>query len=106
MINKIKQSLKAINNQHLLTTMMVLILIQPLIDLDYLMYPWLNPTGIPLPSTIVYFIGMPLVILMAYFLKETQKRKYFGLRLAMALWLAYTLLPTILWLKICLNSYI
>lgn len=76
-MEKIKNLVKKINNQHLIIAMTVIVLIQPLIDLDYLIYPWLNPTGLPLPSTLIYFIGMPLVFFMAFLLKESNKKKVF-----------------------------
>lgn len=72
--NKLKSYL---SNETIMTLMMLLVLIQPIIDLDYLLYPTLDPIGIPLPSTVVFFIGMPLVFALAFLLKETSKKKVF-----------------------------
>ena len=64
-------------NENLVTIMVLVVLLQPIIDIDYLLYPLLDPIGIPLPSTIIYFIGFPIVIALAYLIKEQNKKKVF-----------------------------
>lgn len=54
---------------------MILIVIQPLIDLDYLVYEWLNQFGLPRPSTIMRFIILPLLIIASYFIHERNRKR-------------------------------
>lgn len=65
------------NKDNLLVLLMVSLIAQPIFDLDYLAYPFLDQFGLPLPSTIFYFIGLPLLVLYTYIIKETNKRKVF-----------------------------
>ena len=53
----------------------LLIAIQPLIDMDYLFYDFLNQFGIPRLSTILRFIVIPLLILWAFFKRDTHKKR-------------------------------
>lgn len=66
---------KYATNDHHLILMVMIILLQPIVDMDYLLYPYLDPIGLPLPSTVFYFIGLPLVIGLSFLIKEQSKRK-------------------------------
>ncbi len=68
---------KYANNENIITLMVLVVLLQPIVDIDYLLYPYLDPIGLPLPSTIFYFIGVPLVVMLAFLVKEQNKRKVF-----------------------------
>jgi hypothetical protein len=68
---------KIINKENLLVLLMASLIAQPIFDLDYLAYPFLDKFGLPLPSTIFYFIGLPLLIIFTYIVKETNKKKVF-----------------------------
>lgn len=75
-MKKIKEiTQKYANNENLITMMVLVVLLQPIIDIDYLLYPYLDPIGLPLPSTIIYFIGFPIVIVLAFLIKEQNKKK-------------------------------
>ena len=63
--------------EHYLALMVALVLAQPILDMDWILYSFLDPLGIPLPSTVVYFIGMPLVFVLAFLLFEKNKKKTF-----------------------------
>ena len=54
---------------------LLLFIIQPLIDLDYLIYPFLDQFGIPRPSTIIRFLIIPLAVLWTFFLADENKKK-------------------------------
>ena len=54
---------------------LLLFIIQPLIDLDYLIYPFLDQFGIPRPSTIIRFLIIPLAVLWTFFLADKNKKK-------------------------------
>ncbi len=66
---------KYATNENFITIMVLVVLLQPIIDIDYLLYPYLDPIGLPLPSTIIYFIGFPIVIGLAFLIKEQNKKK-------------------------------
>ncbi len=51
------------------------ILIQPVVDLDYVFYETLNQIGLPRFSTIVRFLVLPALIVWTYALKEKNKKK-------------------------------
>lgn len=77
-MKKILELIKKINtNENFVILMSLIVLLQPIIDIDYLLFPILDKIGIPLPSTVFYFIGMPFVILLTFFLKEENKKKTF-----------------------------
>ncbi|MDD6369792.1 O-antigen ligase family protein [Galactobacillus timonensis] len=54
---------------------LILITIQPLIDLDYLVYDWLNQYGLPRPSTVMRFVILPVLIIAAYFVHDKNKKR-------------------------------
>lgn len=66
---------KYATNENLIAIMVLVVLLQPIIDIDYLLYPYIDPIGLPLPSTLFYFIGLPFVILLAFLVKEQTKKK-------------------------------
>ncbi len=56
-------------------SLVLLILIQPLIDLDYLWYGTFEQWGVPRFSTIIRFVVLPLLILWTYALQTKNKKK-------------------------------
>ncbi|MCF0116158.1 MAG: O-antigen ligase family protein [Erysipelotrichaceae bacterium] len=56
---------------------LLLIILQPIMDMDYLIYDFLDQFGIPRLSTIVRFIIIPLMIIACFFLKDKDKKKTF-----------------------------
>ena len=68
---------KYATNENLITLMIMVVLLQPIVDIDYLLYPYIDPIGLPLPSTIFYFIGMPIIVLLAFMVKDQNKKKTF-----------------------------
>ncbi len=59
----------------------LLIVLQPIIDMDYLLFEFLDQFGLPRFSTIIRFIIIPIMILMTFYLKEKNKKKIFALAL-------------------------
>ena len=55
----------------------VLILIQPLIDMDYLFYDQLDALGLPRFSTVVRFLVIPSTVLLSFWLREKNKKRAF-----------------------------
>lgn len=55
--------------------LVLLIALQPVIELDYLAYPMLDSIGLPRPSTIVRFIFIPLAIALGFLLFDNRKKK-------------------------------
>ena len=55
----------------------VLILIQPLIDMDYLFYDQLDALGLPRFSTVVRFLVIPALVLLSFWLREKNKKRTF-----------------------------
>ena len=70
-----------LTKQNYLALMVAIILIQPLLDIDHLVYPYLNQFNLPLPSTLVYLLGYPVVVLLAFLINENKKKRtlIFGL---------------------------
>lgn len=58
-------------------TVLALIALQPVFDLDYLIYDALDSVGLPRPSTVVRFILIPLAVLLTFFFREKSKKKTF-----------------------------
>ena len=76
MIRKLQAYIRYLATKENLTALLVaLVIIQPIIDMDGILYPFLDSIGLPLPSTIVYFIGMPSVVLLAYLILDKNKLK-------------------------------
>ena len=72
--------LKKIFNEKLLyISTVLLIMLQPLIDMDYLIYDFLDSFGLPRFSTVIRFIIIPLMIIFCFFIKEKNKKKTFTL---------------------------
>ncbi|MCI5773557.1 MAG: O-antigen ligase family protein [Erysipelotrichaceae bacterium] len=66
---------KIINEKVLMWAVILLIALQPLIDMDYLIYDFLDQFGLPRLSTIIRFIIIPLLILGTFYLKDQNKKK-------------------------------
>lgn len=71
-MNKVR---KIFNRNTWEVAVVVFILIQPIIDLDYLWYEQLNQLGLPRLSTIIRFLVLPCLILWGYFYQTKNKKK-------------------------------
>jgi len=76
MIKKVK-ALITKENVTLLT--IVIVLLHPLLDMDYLVYGFLDSLGLPLPSTFLHFVALPLLVVIIFFVYEPSKKKVFFL---------------------------
>lgn len=72
---------KYFNQTNYLSVTIAIILLQPLLDIDYLIHPFLEKFGLPLPSTVVYLIGYPVLVVFAFLLNDRNKKRtlIFGL---------------------------
>ena len=68
---------KFINKKSVYIVIMLIILLHPIIELDYLCYDWLNKFNLPRLTTIVDFIVLPLLIILTFCLFEKKKKKIF-----------------------------
>ena len=68
---------KIFNEKILYISTVLLITLQPLIDMDYLLYEFLNSFGLPRFSTILRFIIIPLMIIWCFFVVDKNKKKTF-----------------------------
>lgn len=66
---------KLLNEKVLSIAIIVLIIAQPIIDMDYLIYGFLDQFGLPRFSTIVRFLIIPCLIIWTFFLKDKNKKK-------------------------------
>ena len=74
--------MKKIFNEKLLHRLILLfIFIQPLIDMDYLVFEWLDRFGLPRFSTVIRFIILPLLVLWSFWLREKNKKRTFFIAL-------------------------
>ncbi len=60
---------------------LILIVIQPIIDLDYLAYDFLDSYGLPRPATIIRFLVIPALAIWSFCLREKNKKRTFVLAL-------------------------
>lgn len=72
---------KFLSKEFLSLTLLLTLVSQHLIDLDYLLYPILDKFNLPLFSTILRFVLMPLLVLVIFLVFEKKKKKVFILAL-------------------------
>ena len=65
------------NDKYLSIAVILLIALQPIIDMDYLVYDFLDQFGLPRLSTIIRFIIIPCLVLWTFYLKDKNKNKTF-----------------------------
>lgn len=71
-------TLKKIFNEKLLHRLIIVfVMIQPLIDMDYLFYEQLDAFGLPRFSTVVRFLVLPALVIWSFCLREKQKKQTF-----------------------------
>lgn len=70
-MNKLKQ---IINESVLLKLLLLLVVLQPLFDLDYLLADTLDTIGLPRVSTLIRFIIIPLLVIMMFILDKQKKQ--------------------------------
>ncbi|MBR2793009.1 MAG: O-antigen ligase family protein [Solobacterium sp.] len=61
---------------------LLLVVIQPVIDMDYLFYEQFQAIGLPRLATIVRFLVLPGLVLLSFVLREPKKKQTFFLALA------------------------
>jgi len=77
-MNKLTQNFKKLFTQeNIVALATILLILHPILDLDYLLYGILDPLGLPLPSTGLHFLAMPLFILLVFAFIEPKKKKVF-----------------------------
>lgn len=55
----------------------VFLAIQPIIDMDYLIYDFLDQFGLPRLSTILRFVVVPLLLIFSFILRDKKKKRTF-----------------------------
>lgn len=78
-----KEWIKKIDKDLLIKILFVSYALLPILELDYLSYDFLNQFGLPLPSTVFHYLWFPLLMVIAYFVLEKEKRKVFFLTAAL-----------------------
>lgn len=63
------------NRENLITTTIVVVLLNPILDIDHIFYSVWDKTGLPLPSTVLHFLILPLFVLIVYLFIEPKKIK-------------------------------
>lgn len=58
---------------------MIFLAIQPIVDMDYLVYDFLDQFGLPRLSTILRFVVVPILLIFSFILRD-QKRNVHLLR--------------------------
>ncbi len=56
---------------------LVLVIIQPLIDMDYLFYEQFQAIGLPRFATVVRFVVLPLLVIASFILRDPKKKRTF-----------------------------
>lgn len=74
-MKKIINKIKMLDDRMLKIGVLSILLIQPLLELDYLAYGFLNQFGIPRPSTVFHLIIIPIIIMLTFIKSEQQKKK-------------------------------
>ena len=70
-----KNKEKLLKILHILT--IIFVIIQPVIDMDYLVYDFLDQFGLPRLSTVIRFLVLPALVLAGFILKEKKKKPVF-----------------------------
>jgi hypothetical protein len=73
---------KIFTEKNLRLLLIILVIIQPVIDMDYLFYSFLDAYGLPRFSTIVRFLIIPGLVLWTWLAQEKNKKKVFWIALA------------------------
>lgn len=55
--------------------LLLILAFQPIIDLDYLIYPFLNQFGLPRPSTLIRFLLIPSLIVWCFYAYGKNRKK-------------------------------
>lgn len=71
----LKRFREILTAKNLMILTVALLVLQPVIDLDYLAYPILDRFGLPRPSTILRFLIIPALVLWTFFLKDKNKKR-------------------------------
>lgn len=61
------------------TLILVFVIIQPIIDMDYLFYDFVNSLGLPRFATVVRFVILPLLVVCSFILREPKKKRTFSI---------------------------
>ncbi|NTW91173.1 MAG: hypothetical protein HGA35_04510 [Erysipelotrichaceae bacterium] len=75
----IKKWLEKINKEKLKVVLALIVLLQPIISLDYLAYDFLNQFNLPRIATVVHFLIIPLCILIGFLVFEHNRLRAFVL---------------------------
>ena len=70
---------KIFNKTNLHRLIILLILIQPLIDMDYLFYEQLDALGLPRFSTVIRFLVLPALVIWSFILREKNQKRTFAI---------------------------
>lgn len=76
-MDKIKNFFNSIDKKTLTKIYICTIALIIILDCDEYLYPFFNSINIPLPSTILSFIWLPILILLVFFRLEKNKKKVF-----------------------------
>ncbi|HET6784704.1 MAG TPA: O-antigen ligase family protein [Erysipelotrichaceae bacterium] len=75
----IKKILGKLDKDKFKIVLAILVLLQPVISLDYLVYDFLNQFNLPRIATIIHFIIIPLFILIGFLVFDHNKKRAFVL---------------------------
>ncbi len=91
MLNQLKSMIKSPSFYGILV--FIFLVIQPLVDLDYLLNDFLKQYHLIVPSTIVRFLILPLLAVGAFILVDKHKKRTFiGAAIIAIIWIAYVVL--------------
>lgn len=65
---------KILNRNNFQIFLVLLVALQPIVDMDYLIYGQLDALGLPRLSTVLHFVVFPLAIVAAFFLFDNKKK--------------------------------
>jgi len=74
-MQKIVKRIESISKETLMKLFTLTVALIIFLDMDQWIYPYLDRFGLPLPSTILTFIWLPIYILLVFFVLETNKKK-------------------------------
>ncbi|MDE5977503.1 MAG: hypothetical protein K2G70_03430, partial [Turicibacter sp.] len=70
--------LKKMNNSKVyMTLIFIFLIIHPIVDLDYLFNDWLKQYHLIVPSTVIRFLGIPILAAIGFLLIDKNKKKSF-----------------------------
>ncbi|MDD3924118.1 MAG: O-antigen ligase family protein [Erysipelotrichaceae bacterium] len=83
-MNKLVAKIKSLDRSKLIKILTITIALIILLDMDQWLYPFFDSLSIPLPSTFLTYIWLPLYVILVFFVLEPNKKKIITIGIILA----------------------